>query len=47
MLRAERARIDKQITELLQARDRLDAVIAFSEGPASDCTRMDADAPVS
>ncbi|MET7667675.1 MerR family transcriptional regulator [Micromonospora luteifusca] len=47
MLRAERARIDQQITELLQARDRLDAVIAFSESPASNCTRVDADALVS
>ncbi|MFG1869343.1 MerR family transcriptional regulator [Micromonospora arborensis] len=46
MLRAERARIDQQITELLQARDRLDAVIASSESPASDCTRIDADALV-
>ena len=44
MLRAERDRIDQQITQLRQARERLDAVIAFSESPASGCTRTNADA---
>jgi DNA-binding transcriptional MerR regulator len=47
MLRAERARIDGQIAHLRQARDRLDAVIAFSESAASGCTRADIDALVS
>ncbi|MBM2620669.1 MerR family transcriptional regulator [Actinoplanes sp. LDG1-06] len=37
-LAAERERIDGQITELIRARDRLDAVIAFSGTPASGCT---------
>ena len=38
LLRSERGRIDEQIARLVQARDRLDAVIALSEGPASGCT---------
>ncbi|GAB3938651.1 MerR family transcriptional regulator [Micromonospora vulcania] len=42
MLHTERDRIDHQISNLVQARDRLDAVIAFSESPASGCTRLDA-----
>ncbi|MCG5435187.1 MerR family transcriptional regulator [Micromonospora foliorum] len=46
MLRAERDRIDRQITQLRQARERLDAVIALSESPASGCTRADTDAAV-
>ncbi|MCO1597033.1 MerR family transcriptional regulator [Micromonospora sp. RHAY321] len=46
MLTAERARIERQITQLTQARDRLDAVIALSESPASGCTRSDTTAPV-
>ncbi|WP_433219163.1 MerR family transcriptional regulator [Dactylosporangium sp. CS-047395] len=37
LLRAERARISEQIDRLLTARDRLDAVIARSESPASGC----------
>ncbi|MET8306776.1 MerR family transcriptional regulator [Micromonospora sp. NPDC005173] len=41
MLNAERERIDQQINQLLQARDRLDAVIALSQSPASGCTRME------
>ncbi|MFI5932422.1 MerR family transcriptional regulator [Actinoplanes sp. NPDC051494] len=41
-LRAERERIDRQITDLIRTRDRLDAVIEASEGPASGCmTIMD------
>ncbi|MEU8115725.1 MerR family transcriptional regulator [Micromonospora sp. NPDC053740] len=46
MLRAERDRIDRQITQLRQARKRLDEVIALSESPASGCTRTDTAAPV-
>lgn len=46
MLRAERDRIDRQITQLRQARKRLDEVIALSESPASGCTRTDTDAVV-
>lgn len=42
MLNTERDRIDRQIAQLVQARDRLDAVIAFSQSPASGCTRMEA-----
>lgn len=38
LLRAERDKIDDQVTRLLQARARLDAVIEFSEGPHSGCT---------
>jgi DNA-binding transcriptional MerR regulator len=41
LLRAERARIDEQITQLRSARDRLDAVMAFSESPASGCTHVE------
>jgi len=37
MLAAERDRIDRQITELTNARDRLDAVIAFAGTPESGC----------
>ncbi|WP_433133033.1 MerR family transcriptional regulator [Micromonospora sp. CA-240977] len=47
LLRAERARIDQQIAQLRQARDRLDTVIASSESPASECSRVDTDALVS
>ncbi|MET8121890.1 MerR family transcriptional regulator [Micromonospora sp. NPDC005189] len=47
MLRAERDRIDQQITQLLRARDRLDAVIVLSESSASGCTRTDTDVLVS
>ncbi|MEU8388445.1 MerR family transcriptional regulator [Micromonospora sp. NPDC048843] len=46
MLRAERDRIDRQITQLRQARKRLDEVIALSESPASGCTRTHTDAVV-
>ncbi|MET7950376.1 MerR family transcriptional regulator [Micromonospora sp. NPDC005324] len=46
MLRAERDRIDQQITQLRQARTRLDEVITLSESPASGCTRADTDAAV-
>ncbi|MGQ5261441.1 MerR family transcriptional regulator [Micromonospora sp. ZYX-F-536] len=46
MLTAERERIDRQIAQLTQARDRLDAVIALSESPASGCTRSGTIAPV-
>ncbi|MET8043635.1 MerR family transcriptional regulator [Micromonospora sp. NPDC005215] len=44
LLRAERSRIDQQIVQLRQARDRLDAVIAHSESPGSGCTRTEAEA---
>jgi DNA-binding transcriptional MerR regulator len=36
-LAAERNRIDRQITDLLQTRDRLDAIIELSTSPASGC----------
>ncbi|MET0426802.1 MAG: MerR family transcriptional regulator [Actinoplanes sp.] len=36
-LAAERERIDRQIADLIQARDTLDQVIALSESPASGC----------
>jgi DNA-binding transcriptional MerR regulator len=36
-LAAERDRIDAQITELIKTRDRLDAVIALSTSPESNC----------
>ncbi len=36
-LAAERERIDRQITELVRARDKLDEVIAFSASPESGC----------
>lgn len=41
LLRAERDRIEQRISELVAARDRLDAVIAASESPASGCTRVE------
>ncbi|MEU7751111.1 MerR family transcriptional regulator [Micromonospora sp. NPDC049101] len=47
LLRAERDRIDQQIAQLRQARDRLDAVITLSESPASGCTHAEVDALVS
>ncbi|MEU8328859.1 MerR family transcriptional regulator [Micromonospora sp. NPDC048839] len=47
MLRAERDRIDQQIAQLRQVRDRLDAVITLSESPASGCTRTEVDTLVS
>ncbi|MEU7845806.1 MerR family transcriptional regulator [Micromonospora parva] len=47
MLRAERDRIERQIAQLRQARERLDAVIALSESPASGCAHTDADTSVS
>jgi DNA-binding transcriptional MerR regulator len=37
LLRSERGRISAQIERLERARDRLDAVIAHSESPASGC----------
>jgi DNA-binding transcriptional MerR regulator len=37
LLATERARIDDQVTQLIEARDRLDAIIAFSESEASGC----------
>jgi DNA-binding transcriptional MerR regulator len=40
-LAAERARIDAQIAQLTEARDRLDAIIEFSSGPASGCAYLD------
>ncbi|MGW5559435.1 MerR family transcriptional regulator [Micromonospora sp. NPDC003944] len=46
LLRTERDRIDRQISQLRQARERLDAVITLSESPASGCTRTDTDALV-
>ncbi|MEW1589324.1 MerR family transcriptional regulator [Micromonospora vinacea] len=46
LLRAERARIDEQIRQLRDARDRLDAVIASSESPASGCAHVESDALV-
>ncbi|MEU4336969.1 MerR family transcriptional regulator [Micromonospora lupini] len=42
LLNAERGRIDQQINQLIQARARLDAVIALSESPASGCNRRGA-----
>lgn len=39
LLNTERDRIDQQISQLMRARDRLDAVIALSASGASDCTR--------
>ncbi|MEV6373289.1 MerR family transcriptional regulator [Micromonospora musae] len=42
LLRAERDRIAQRISELVAARDRLDAVISFSESPASGCRRVEA-----
>ncbi|MDG9676057.1 MerR family transcriptional regulator [Micromonospora sp. DH14] len=47
MLRAERDRIERQITQLQQARERLDRVIALSETPASGCAYTDTDTSVS
>ena len=44
LLRAERDRIDRQITQLRQARKRLDEVIADSESPANGCTHTGTDA---
>ncbi|MFD0783976.1 MerR family transcriptional regulator [Micromonospora azadirachtae] len=41
LLRAERDRIDRRISELVAARERLDAVITSSESPASGCTHVD------
>ncbi|WP_307249200.1 MerR family transcriptional regulator [Catenuloplanes indicus] len=38
LMKAERDRIDRQIQELISTRNRLDAVIAHSQNPAS-CTR--------
>ena len=45
LLRAE-YRIDAQVIRLTGAGDRLDAVIAHSESPASGCTRMAAEKPL-
>ncbi|MFI7662999.1 MerR family transcriptional regulator [Micromonospora parva] len=45
MLRAERDRIERQIAQLQQARERLDRVIALSEGPASGCAYTDTGTP--
>jgi DNA-binding transcriptional MerR regulator len=42
LLRSERDRIDAQIDRLVEARNRLDAVIAASEGASSGCTLVDA-----
>ncbi|MET7401127.1 MerR family transcriptional regulator [Dactylosporangium sp. NPDC005572] len=47
LLRAERDRIDEQITRLVQARDRLDGVIAHSEGPASGCAFLESESALS
>ncbi|MFB4300819.1 MerR family transcriptional regulator [Actinomadura sp. NTSP31] len=41
-LASERDRIDRQARELLDVRDRLDALIATAEGPGPGCTRVDA-----
>ncbi|MFI5912560.1 MerR family transcriptional regulator [Dactylosporangium sp. NPDC051541] len=38
VLQTERGRIDEQIARLLEARDRLDAVIAETESPTNGCT---------
>ncbi|MDW5323651.1 MerR family transcriptional regulator [Plantactinospora sp. KLBMP9567] len=43
VLRAERDRIERRVAELVAARDRLDAVIASSEDPASGCALIDPD----
>ncbi|GAA2650082.1 MerR family transcriptional regulator [Paractinoplanes durhamensis] len=41
-LSAERDRIDRQITDLIQTRDRLDAIIELTEDPArSGCSIAD------
>ena len=40
-LAAERDRIDRQLAELVAARDQLDAVIATAEHPPEGCTRVD------
>jgi DNA-binding transcriptional MerR regulator len=42
ILGAERDRIDRQITELTQARNRLDSVIALAGTPASGCASVQA-----
>lgn len=41
LLNAERERITHQIDQLVQVRDRLDAVIIASEDPAGGCTYTD------
>ncbi|MEU4555479.1 DNA-binding transcriptional MerR regulator [Micromonospora violae] len=41
MLNSERDRIDAQIAQLVEVRDRLNAVIALSLNPASGCTTVD------
>ncbi|GAA1261581.1 MerR family transcriptional regulator [Sphaerisporangium rubeum] len=41
-LTAERTRINRQITDLLTARARLDDLIATAERPGPGCTRVDA-----
>ncbi|MET8364588.1 MerR family transcriptional regulator [Micromonospora sp. NPDC005194] len=42
LLNAERDRLTRQIDQLVQVRDRLDAVISSSESPASGCAYADA-----
>ena len=37
LMAAERDRIDAQITQLTAARDKLDAIIEYSNGPTSGC----------
>ncbi|MET1073062.1 MAG: MerR family transcriptional regulator [Umezawaea sp.] len=41
-LAAERARIDRQIEDLVRARDKLDEIIAFSGSPESGCAWVEA-----
>lgn len=46
-LAAERSRIDGQIAQLTEARDRLDAIIRATEDPGTDCTYLADPAPAS
>jgi DNA-binding transcriptional MerR regulator len=39
-LSAERDRIDRQITELIETRDRLDAIIELTKKPESGCVHI-------
>ncbi|MFC6082187.1 MerR family transcriptional regulator [Sphaerisporangium aureirubrum] len=41
LLASERDRIDRQVTKLLSARDRLDDVIATADLPGPGCTHTD------
>ncbi|GAB3973712.1 hypothetical protein GCM10027615_37620 [Plantactinospora veratri] len=46
LLRTERDSIDQRISELFAARERLDAVITYSESPAGGCTHVDLAVPL-